>query len=132
MLPRRSFTVTDSTVPAQAAQTSVPSAAAMSRPSWVRQSARVSLYCRASAEKAATVSPVRGGTMIRGADAMTGSAGSSVSPETGTSGFSGRTGMVTGTETSSASSPLGSVWSAMMLGVSRAWGSLVLFARVLW
>ena len=72
--------------------------------------------------------------MIWGAAAIMGSAGSgsSVPAEAGTSGFSGRTGMVTGTETSSASSPLGSVWSRMTLGVSMAWGSLAVFVRDAW
>ena len=111
--------MTEATVPAQAAQTSAPSAAAMSRPSWVRQSARVSLYCRASAEKAATASPSRGTTITVGAAGVTGGvSGCSSAAGWGGSGFSGTTGRVSGRETSSVSPGSG----VSLLSPAMTWG----------
>ena len=72
MVPISGSSLTEATVPAQAARTASPSAAAMSTPSWVRQSSSVSLYCSWSTEKAATTSPCRGETTTWGSSATTG------------------------------------------------------------
>ena len=55
------------TTPLHAAITCVPTSAAMSMPSCVRQSPSVSLYVSSSTENAATSSPTSGTTTSRGA-----------------------------------------------------------------
>ncbi len=62
----------EETVPAQAARTASPSAAAISTPSWVRQSSSVSLYSSWSTENAVSTSPWMGRTTTWGSSATTG------------------------------------------------------------
>ena len=116
VVPIRGSSSTASTVPALAESTWVPAWAAMSMPSWVRQSSRVSLYVSWSTEKAETTSPCRGETTRWGASATTGTVSSTV---TGSSGMA-TTGVCTssGSSGSGMGSSSGRVWAGSAAGAA--------------